>query len=175
MYCAACRVGRRQVLLALSGLVLVPLAGVTAARAAPGSPPAEGEGDMGTVTVHVDYVVRGGARRPAAPDGAGRPMPVEPTRIPAEGVVVQAVPAGDGTAVPAATAVTDTSGAAVLVLPAGSYWIVVPRPPAGSAGPVAAAIARELPDGTSVSSWASVDLAPGATPAVTLSLVQLRP
>jgi hypothetical protein len=90
-------------------------------------------------------------------------------------VAVLAVPAGDGNAAPAATAVTDPAGSALLVLPAGSYWIFVPRPPADSVGPVAAAIARELPDGTSVSTWASVDLAPGGTLGVTLSLVQLRP
>jgi hypothetical protein len=176
MHRAAGRVGRRQVLLGLGGLVLLPLgSGVAPGRPAQGIPPVEGEGDMGTVTVHVDSVVRGGARRPATPDAPGRPMPAEPTPFPAGGVVVQAVPAGDGSGVPAATAVTDASGVAVLVLPEGSYWIVVPRPPPGSAGPGAAAIARELPDGTSVSSWASVDVAPGASASVTLSLLELRP
>src|SRR5829696_999491 len=105
MYRAACRVGRRQVLLGLGGLVLAGVA--PPARVAQGSPPADGEGNMGTVTVHVQYVVRGGARRPAAPDAAGRPMPAEPAAFPAEGVVVEAVPAGDGTVVPSASAVTD--------------------------------------------------------------------
>ncbi len=176
MDCPGSRASRRQLVLGLSGLVLWQLAGGSSpGNRAQGSPLAGDDVDVGTVTVHVEYVVSGGARPRPDPASGRPPPPPEPTRYPAVGVVVQAVPAGDGTAAPAATAVTDPAGIAALVLPAGSYWLIVPRPPAGSAGPGAAAIVRELPDGTSVSSWASVDLDPGATPEVTLSLVQLRP
>ena len=176
MDCAGRRASRRQLVLGLGGLVLWQLVGDSPPRSqAQGGRLAEDDGGMGTVTVHVEYVVSGGARPRPDPASGRQPPPPEPTRSPAAGVVVQAVPAGDGTAAPAASSVTDSAGSADLVLPAGAYWLIVPRPPAGSAGPLAAAIVRELPDGTGVSSWASVDLAAGATPEVTLSLVQLRP
>ena len=132
-----------------------------------------GNDGTATVFVHVELHVTSGVRRPDPT--TGRPQLPEPAISPAASVLVQALQAGDGRAPPVATATTDAAGIAVLTLPAGSYWIVIPPTLAADSIPIAGSLVRGLPDGTSVVSWASVDLFPGAATSITLALVQLRP
>ena len=61
---------------------------------------------------------------------------------------------------------------ASLTVPAGHYWVFVP---VAAGDEVRAAAQTVLPNGIPVHGWAEVDLAPGATQAITLTLRNMAP
>jgi hypothetical protein len=85
---------------------------------------------------------------------------------------VQVAPAGEADVQPIATARTGPDGTASLTVPAGHYWVFVP---VSGAEELRAAAQTVLPNGVAVSGWAAVDLAPGATQAITLTLRNMAP
>jgi hypothetical protein len=130
--------------------------------------------ENGTLTVQVQYLAGGGAP-PAREPGQTRPGSSRWRESPAAGVAVQAMLADTAAPTRVASATTDQAGQAVFTLAAGSYLIVVPRAPSAFPGLWQAVISRELPDGTLVSRMANVDLAPGTSTNVTISLVAPLP
>lgn len=120
--------------------------------------------DSASLSVQVQYVGQGGA---PPPPGVTLPPHV---LGPAPQTTVQALPVGDGTATPVASGTTDDTGVVTLTLPPGSYWIVIPSPGGRSvSGPMPPSL-TQLPDGTPVFDWKPVDLAPGDSQSLTLSL-----
>jgi hypothetical protein len=85
---------------------------------------------------------------------------------------VQVAPAGDAGVQTIATARTGPDGTGSLTVPAGHYWVFVPVA-AGEELRVAAQTV--LPNGVPVSGWAEVDLAPGATQTITVTLRNMAP
>jgi len=126
------------------------------------------------LTVTVQYVAISGVQ-PSRELGQLDPNRRRSVESPAPGVAVRAVLADTSPTTPVASATTDETGHATFTLPAGSYLVVVPTAPNDFPGLWRAVITRQLPDGTLVSGVQSVDLAPGATGDVTISLVAPMP
>jgi hypothetical protein len=132
--------------------ILVVLAGLASLPALAG---AGGWQDPAELVVTIQLSGGGAVRQP-------RPLSTE----------VQVAPAGEADLQPVATVRTGPDGTASLTLPAGHYWVYVPVA-AGEELRVAAQTV--LPNGVAVMGWAEVDLAAGATQAITLTLRNMAP
>jgi hypothetical protein len=137
-----------------------------AARAAGSLTPGGDEGavEVGAVAVHVELAGLLGSL-PAS----GEPRPPRPLG-PAAEATVQVVDAAQPDRI-AAEGAADSQGEVRFELPPGCYWVAVPWSEQVPGQPGAPAVGGNLPDGRPVLAWAEVEVRPGETADLALTIV----